>query len=150
MQPLQLARAVAALLGLAVLAAVLFQAVLAALAELGVPSWAASPTAVGAVLPPVLALADAYTPRGSPDRTAALRERPAPRLAADALLAAAVGGVVGYAGSQLLLSADASSLAELVVVSGASLAGYATFVARNLEAYGGRGPEPDVEEEMRP
>ena len=150
MQPLQLARAVAALLGLAVLAAVLFQAVLAVLAELGVPSWAASPTAVGAVLPPVLALADAYTPLGTHDRTAALRERPAPRLAADALLAAAVGGVVGYAGSQLFLSADASSLSELVVVSGASLAGYATFVARNLKAYGGRGSEPDVEEEMRP
>ncbi|MCD2202700.1 hypothetical protein [Halobacterium sp. KA-6] len=148
MQPLQLARAVAALLGLAVLAAALFQGVLAALAEFGVPSWVASPTAVGAVLPPMLALADAYTPLGSHGRTAALRERPAIGLAADALLAAAVGGVVGYAGSQLLLSATAGRLVELVVVAGASLAGYATFVARNLDAY--RSREPDVEEEMQP
>jgi hypothetical protein len=150
MQPLRLARAVAALLGLAVLAAALFQAVLAVLAELGVPSWAASPTAVGAVLPPVLALADAYTPLGSHSRTVALRERAAARLAADALLAAVVGGVVGYAGSQLLLSASADSLAELVVVSSASLSGYAAFVARNLDAYRDRDPGAAGAEEERP
>ncbi|MCG1004058.1 MULTISPECIES: hypothetical protein [Halobacterium] len=145
MQPLQLARAVGALLGLAVLGAVLFQAALAALAGAGVPSRAASPTAVGAVLPVLLALADAYTPLGSHGRTAALRERPATGLAADALLAAAVGGVVGYAGSNLFLSASASSLAELVVVSAASLSGYVTFVARNLDAYGGREDEGEVQ-----
>ncbi|MGB9964784.1 hypothetical protein [Halobacterium hubeiense] len=144
MQPLQLARAAAALLGLAVLAAALFQAVLAGLAELGVPPWAASPTAVGAVLPPVLALADAYTPLGNHARTEGLRERPATRLLADGLLAAAVGAVVGFAGSRLLLSATASALAELVVVSAASLVGYAAFVARNLDAYT-RGHDREVE-----
>jgi len=75
----------------------------------------------------------------------ALRERPATRLAGDAVLAAVVGGVVGYAGSQLLLSASADSLARLVVVSAASLSGYAAFVVRNLDAYADRGP---VEEEQ--
>jgi len=132
----RLGRAAASLLGLAVLAAALFQAVLAALAAAGVPSWAASPTAVGAVLPPVLALADAYTALSDRERTTALRERSHPRLAADAVLAAAVGGAVGFAGSSLLLSAGASRLRELVVVSAASLAGYVSFVARNFDAYG--------------
>ncbi|NIB99864.1 hypothetical protein [Halobacterium sp. R2-5] len=141
----RLARATAALLGLAVLAAALFQGVLAALAAAGVPYWVAFPTAVGAVLPPVLALADAYTPLSNHDRTAALRERSTAGLAADAVLAAAVGALVGFAGSYVLLSPDASSLRELVVVSAASLAGYATFVARNFGAYGVTEPAEDGE-----
>jgi hypothetical protein len=150
MQLTQLARSLAALAGVAVAAAALFLGVQLALVAAGVAEWAAYPTAVGVVLPPVLAFADAYTPFGNTERTAALRDRPVGKLVADGALAAAVGGVVGYGGSVLLLSGDASGLLELVVVSAAVVAGYATFIGRNLDVYSDGQTDPEPAEEFQP
>ncbi|WP_336036261.1 hypothetical protein [Halobacterium yunchengense] len=143
----EVARNAALLVALAAAAAVAFLAVQSALVAAGAPEAAAYPAAVGAVLPPVLAFADAFTPFGNSERTAALGSLPRERLAADGALAAAVGGVVGGVGGALFLAGDATSLAELGVLSAAVVAGYVTFVARNLEVYGGaRGSSVDPEE----
>jgi hypothetical protein len=142
------ARSAGSLLALAGLAGTLFWASRALLVALGTAEWVASATGVGAALPPVLAVSDAYTPLGNSSRTAELRELPVGAFLADAALAGAVGGAVGYAGGRLFLSADASSLSQLVVVSTAVVAGYATFVGRNLEVYGTDRPDA-VEEEFR-
>ncbi|MFB6269125.1 MAG: hypothetical protein ABEH83_04220 [Halobacterium sp.] len=146
----RLARGVAALGALAALAAVLFFAVQSALLAAGVPESTAYPTAVGAVLPPVLAVADAYTPFGNTERTDALRSVPAAKLAVDGVLAAAVGAVGGYVGGTLFLSSSATSLAELVVVTTAVVAGYVTFIARNIDVYGDRNSGALGAEDLEP
>lgn len=150
MQLRELARTLAALVGLAVAAAVLFLGVQAALETTGVAAWVAYPTAVGVVLPPVLAFADVYTPFGNTERTAALQDRRRLRLLADAAFAAAVGGVTGYVGGVLLLSADATSLRELVVLSIAVVLGYVTFIGRNIDVYGAESGESGRREEFQP
>ncbi|MXR22615.1 hypothetical protein GRX66_19320, partial [Halobacterium sp. PCN9] len=53
-------------------------------------------------------------------------------------------------GSVLLLSGDASSLLELVVVSAAVVAGYATFIGRNLDVYSDGQTDAEPAEEFRP
>lgn len=150
MQLTRLLTGVAALVGLVLAAGALFVGAQSLLVAAGVPEWVAYPTAVGAVLPPVLAFADAYTPFGNTARTSALRALPAGGLAADGALAAGVGGVVGYAGGALFLSPGASSLAELVVVATAVVVGYVTFIARNIEVYGDRQTEGVDAGEFRP
>lgn len=141
MQLTRLLRGVAALAALAALAAALFLAVQTALFAVGVAETAAYPTAVGAVLPPVLAVADAYTPFGNTQRTAELRSLPARTLVADGVLAAAVGAVAGYVGGSLFLSGSATGFAELVVVTTSVVAGYVTFIARNIDVYGDRNTD---------
>jgi hypothetical protein len=131
-----LPRAAAALAALAVLAAVMFTVVVALLVEVGLARWAASPTAVGATVAATLALADTHTPLGN--RTVGLRELPREKLGVDVALTALVGGVVAFAGAYALLQGDSGDgLARLVVLSAAVVAGYVTFVARNLAVYRG-------------
>lgn len=132
-----LPRAAAALVALAVLSAVTFTVLVTALVSVGVPRWAASPTAVGATVAATLAAADAYTPLGNTNRTAALRELPREKLGADLALAAAVGGAIGLGGAYVLLEEGGSGLARAVVLSTAIVAGYATFIGRNLAVYRG-------------
>ena len=132
-----LPRAAAALVALAVLAAVVFTVLVTALVEVGVPRWAASPAAVGSTVAATLAAADAFTPLGNNNRTAALRELPRTKLGGDLALAAVVGGAIGLVGAYALLAGDGSGLARAVVLSTAIVAGYATFVGRNLAVYRG-------------
>lgn len=150
MQLTRLLRGVAALGALAALAAGLFLAVQTALLEVGVAETTAYPTAVGAVLPPTLAIADAYTPFGNTQRTAELRSVPVQKLVADGVLAAAVGAVAGYVGGALFLSGGATSLAELVVVTTSVVAGYVTFIARNIDVYGDRNTDALDAEDLQP
>ena len=132
-----LLRAAVALVALLVLAAVMFTALFTLLLRVGVPQWAASPTAVGSTVAAMLSAADAFTPLGNADRTAALRELPREKLGGDVALAAVVGGALGLAGAYVLLSGNGSGLARIVVLSTAVVSGYATFVSRNLAVYRG-------------
>lgn len=146
----RLARGVAALGVLAAGAAAIFLAVQAALVAAGAAETTAYPTAIGAVLPPVLAAADAYSPFGNTQRTAQLRAVSTAKLAADAALAAAVGAFSGFVGGTLFLAGGATSLAELVVVGTSVVAGYVTFIARNIEVYGDRNSDAVDAEDLRP
>jgi hypothetical protein len=150
MQLTRLARGVAALGVLAAGAAVLFLSVQTLLLEAGVSETTAYPTAVGAVLPPVLAVADGYTPFGNTERTNALRSVSTAKLVADGALAAGVGAVSGYVGGALFLSGTTTSLAELVVVGTSVVAGYVTFIARNVDVYGDRNTEALDAEDLQP
>lgn len=150
MQVTGLARNLGALAVLAVGAVALFLAIRAALVAVGVADMTAYATAVGAVLPPVLAVADAYTPFGNSQRTAALRQVPTAELAVDGALAAAVGAGLGFVGGRLFLAGGATSLLELVVVTTAVVVGYVTFIARNIEVYGDRNSDGVDAREFRP
>lgn len=132
-----LGRAAASLVATVVLAAAVFAALLTLLVRVGVPRWAASPAAIGAVVASTLAAADVFTPLGNNSRTAALRALPREKVGVDVALAALVGGVLGFVGAYALLSGGGSGIAELVVISTAVIAGYATFVGRNLAVYRG-------------
>ncbi|WP_232686410.1 hypothetical protein [Halobacterium zhouii] len=133
-----LAGATVALVVLAVLAAVMFVALSVLLSLVGLPQWVVSPVAIGATVTAALAVADVYTPLGDTARTTGLRDLPRAKLGGDVALAAVVGGVVGFLGAYVLLSGDGSGLARLVVLSVAVVAGYATFVSRNLAVYRGQ------------
>lgn len=144
-----LARALGALVALAVVAAVLFVALLTLLAEFGVPRWAASPGGVGAVVTVVLAAADAFTPLGNVHRATELQAKATRELALDFLVAGLVGFVLGYVGALVVLSPDASGLRKTVVVSLAVVMGYGTFVGRNLAVYG-IAPTTDPDTDRQP
>lgn len=132
-----MSRALGAMVALAVVAAVSFVVLVTAFDAVGVPEWAASPVAVGSIVPAVLALADAYTPLGN--RMPELRDLPRAEFAGGVALAAVVGAVVAFGGAYVLLRGESGDgLARLVVLSAAVVAGYVTFVARNLAVYRGR------------
>lgn len=134
------ARAFGALVGVGVLAVALFAVLVTALGAAGVPRWTATPAAVGAVVPAVLAMADAYTPLGNNARTELLQEQRASVLATDVALTGAVGGVLGGVGAVLVLGPETGGLARTGVVGVAVAVGYGTFVARNYDVYRPDGP----------
>lgn len=133
-------RAVGALVGVGVLAVALFTALVTALVAAGVPRWTATPAAASAVVPAVLALADAYTPLGNNTRTKLLQEKRLGALAADVGLTGAVGGVLGGLGAVVVLGPETSGLARMAVLGVAIAVGYGTFVARNYDVYRPDGP----------
>jgi len=144
------ARAFGALVGVGALAVVLFAVLVTAFGVADVPRWLATPAAAGAVVPAVLALADAYTPLGNNARTELLQQQRLGALAADVALTGAVGGVLAGVGAVLVLGPAASGLARAAVLAVAVAVGYGTFVARNYDVYRPRGPvaavdDPEVE-----
>jgi len=135
------ARAFGALVGVSALAVALFAGLVTALGAAGVPRWTATPAAAGAVVPAVLAVADAYTPLGNNDRTEALRRQPGGALVADLALAGSVGGVVAGVGAVALLEPSVGGgLVRTAVVGAAVALGYGVFVARNYDVYRPGGP----------
>ena len=134
------ARAFGALVGVGALAVALFAVLVTALAAAGVPRWTATPAAAGAVVPAVLALADAYTPLGNNARTELLQAKPVVAFTADVALTGAVGGVLGGLGAVLVLGPETGGLARTAVLGVAIAVGYGTFVARNYDVYGPDGP----------
>jgi hypothetical protein len=141
-----LARAFGALLGVGALAAALFVGLVTALTAAGVPRWVASPAAIGAVVPAMLAFADLYTPLGSSERTDVIREKRLDALVADFAATAAVGGVVGSVGAYALLGPNPMSLVRTAVVAVAVAIGYGVFVLRNLHVYRPGGLAADTDE----
>lgn len=144
------ARAFGALVGVAALAVALFVGLVTALAAAGVPRWTATPAAVGAVVPAVLALADAYTPLGNTARTERLQEQRAGALAADVALTGAVGGVLGGVGAVVVLGPETGGLARTAVLGVAVAVGYGVFVARNYDVYRPDGPVAVEDAEAEP
>jgi len=135
MQLRRLARAAVALVGLALVAAVVFSALVAALEAVGVPRSTASPAALGGVVSAALAAADVYTPLGNNSRTAMLREKSPRAFGVDFAAASAVGFVAGAVAGMLLLSPGTAGWTRMGVVVAAVLLGYGTFVARNVAVY---------------
>ncbi|MDH5019285.1 hypothetical protein [Halobacterium rubrum] len=134
------ARAFGALVGVGALAVALFAVLVTALGAAGVPRWMATPTAAGAVVPAILALADAYTPLGNNERTELLKRQPSSALVADLALAGATGGVVAGLGAVAVLGPSVAGLARTAVVGAAVALGYGVFVARNYDIYRPGGP----------
>jgi len=134
------ARALGALIGVGALAVALFAALVTALGAAGLPQWTATVAAAGAVVPAVLALADAYTPLGNNTRTERLQEQPASALAADLALTGGTGGVLAGLGAVLVLGPAADGLARTAVLGVAVAVGYGVFVARNYDVYRPDGP----------
>lgn len=141
-----LARAFGALVGVGALAAVLFVVLLTALVTVGVPRWVASPAAVGAVVPAMLAFADLYTPLGNNDRTDVIREKRLDALVADFASTAVGGALVGSAGAYAVLGPETSGLARTAVVAVAVAIGYGVFVVRNVDVYRPGGLAADTDE----
>lgn len=139
-------RAFGALVGVGVLAVVLYAALVTALGVAGVPRWTATVAAAGAVVPAVLALADAYTPLGNNARTELLQQQPASGLGADVALTGAVGGVLGGLGAVAVLGPETGGLLRTAVLGVAVAVGYGTFVARNYDVYRPDGPVAAVED----
>ena len=133
-------RAFGALVGVGALAVALFAALATALGAAGLPRWTATVAAAGAVVPAVLALADAYTPLGNNARTALLQEQPASALAADLAFTGATGAVLAGLGAVLVLEPAADGLGRTAVVGVAVAVGYGVFVARNYDVYRPGGP----------
>lgn len=134
------ARAFGALVGVGALAVALFAVLVTVLGAAGVPRWMTTPAAAGAVVPAVLALADAYTPLGNNERTELLRRQPSSALVADLALAGATGGVVAGLGAVAVLGPSAEGLMRTVVVGAAVALGYGAFIARNYDVYRPGGP----------
>jgi hypothetical protein len=135
-----LARAFGALVGVAALAVVLFVGLVTGLGAAGVQRWVATPAATGAVVPAVLAMADAYTPLGNNTRTELLQHKPVSAFAADLALTGAVGGVLGGVGAVAVLGPEVGGLPRMAVLGVAVAVGYGTFVARNYDVYRPGGP----------
>lgn len=140
------ARALGALVGIGLLAVVLFLVLVTAFATVGVPGWMATPVAASAVVPGILAIADVYTPLGNNRRMSVLRQKLPSALAVDFAVTAVVGCVAAFVGSVVLLGPDATSLARTAVVALSVALGYGTFIARNVDVYRGTAPVPDDDE----
>jgi hypothetical protein len=140
-----LARAFGALLGVGALAAALFVTLVTALTAVGVPQWVATPAAIGAVVPAMLAFADLYTPLGNSERTDIIREKRLDALVVDFAATAVVGSLVGSVGAYALLGPNPTSLVRTGVIAVAVAVGYGVFVVRNVHVYqpGGLGADTD-------
>ncbi|SEW23025.1 hypothetical protein [Halobacterium jilantaiense] len=140
------ARAFGALVGVGALAVALFAGLVTALGAVGVPRWTATSAGAGAVVPAVLALADAYTPLGNNDRTQLLQEKRAGALAVDVALTGAVGGVLAALGAVAVLGPETAGLVRTAVLAVAVAVGYGVFVARNYDVYRPGGPVAAVDD----
>jgi|GEM_PF-2573197 len=124
----RLVRAAASIAATAVVALTVWYVVQIGVVTLGASPVTANVASSGAAIALALSLSDIYLPIGGGPRTDVLRERPPLQNALDALSAAILAGVAGYA-------LGWSGFTDWVGIALAAVVGYGSFVVRHREEY---------------